>query len=225
MTPFFASPLLGSTDYQSDPVTTEGGLEHLDVKAASTVTDQGRFSAIAATWDLDLVGDQIVPGAFAGSIRRWQESGKRLPLHWNHSGEASDVIGWIDPGSLREAAEGLYVKGQLDLEESEVAREAWRSMRNNAVSLSFGFMTVKSRDREDGVKELLELDLFEISITPSPANPRTRIIDMKSVTGDAETEDDLGSIDLDQLRARSMAAIDGIDTKAGRPIRIASFEC
>jgi HK97 family phage prohead protease len=160
------------------------------------------------------------------TIKRWQESGKRLPLHWNHETGAESIIGAIDARSLRESEEGLYVKGQLDLEESEVARSAWRSMKNNAVSLSFGFLTVKSRDRADGVTELLELDLFEVSVVPHPANADTRFLDLKSATAGAETEDDdIDSLDLDQLRARSMAAIADIDLKRHRPITIVSFPC
>jgi hypothetical protein len=38
---------------------------------------------------------------------------------------------------------------------------------------------LKTRKR-DGINDLLELDLFEISIVPSPANPQTRILEMKS---------------------------------------------
>ncbi len=154
-------------------------MQRMTIKTAATATDLGRFTAIAAAWTIDREGDQIVRGAFAGTIGKWQASDKRLPLHWNHGGSASDVIGWVDPASLREADEGLLVKGQLDIEDSEVAREAWRSMRNNAVSLSFGYLVTKSRDRKDGIRELLEVDLFEISIVPHPANEDTRILSMK----------------------------------------------
>ena len=77
------------------------------------------------------------------------------------------------------AGVGLYVKGKLDLDDSEVAREAWRSMQDNRVALSFGYIAVKSRSAER-ITDLLELDLFEISIVPSPANPQTRILEMKS---------------------------------------------
>ena len=89
------------------------------------------------------------------------------------------MIGWIDPAGMRETDEGLLVKGQLDLQDSETAREAWRSMKNNAVSLSFGYMISKSRDREDGIRELLGVDLFEISIVPHPANEDTRFLELK----------------------------------------------
>jgi Escherichia/Staphylococcus phage prohead protease len=155
---------------------------HLTIKAASVATDKGMFTAYAATWSIDRDGDQIVKGAFAKTIRRWQQSGKALPVHWNHSGEASDVIGSIDPASMVEREEALRVSGQLDLKESETAREAWRSMKSNAVSLSFGFMIVKSRDREDGIRELQQIDLFEVSIVPAPSNPETRFTELKSAT-------------------------------------------
>ena len=102
-------------------------------------------------------------------------------MHWNHSGAAADIIGAIDPAAMREIPdEGLYVEGKLDLQDSEVAREAWRSMKNDAVSLSFGYVTLKTRTR-GGINDLLELDLFEVSIIPHPANPDTRVLSMKTV--------------------------------------------
>jgi hypothetical protein len=52
------------------------------------------------------------------------------------------------------------------------------------MSLSFGYITTKSRKRADGITELHEIDLFEVSIVPHPANPDTRIIEMKSMPAD-----------------------------------------
>jgi HK97 family phage prohead protease len=157
------------------------GLEHKAVEAQTHVAnDLGEFAAIAATYDVDRVKDRIRFGAFAKTIVRWQECGRRVPLHWDHRGEARNVIGSIDPAAMREiAGAGLYVEGKLDLDDSDVAREAWRSMKDNRVALSFGYLTVESRKR-GGINELLELDLYEISIVPSPANPQTRILEMKS---------------------------------------------
>ena len=141
----------------------------------------------AATYDVDRVQDRIRFGAFANTIARWQQSGKRVPLHWDHRGEASNVIGSVDPATIQEKAGlGLYVEGKLDLDHSQVVREAWRSMRDDRVSLSFGYLTVNSHQREK-FTDLLELDLFEISIVPSPANPHTRILELKSIAA-AERE-------------------------------------
>lgn len=123
--------------------------------------------------------DRIRFGAFEKTIAEWQASGKRVPLHWEHRGEAKNVIGSADPTRMREVAGlGLYVEGKLDLDDSAVAREAWGSMMDNRVGLSFGYMTVKSQ-RRDAINDLLELDLYEISLArtdqPSDADPRDEV--------------------------------------------------
>ncbi len=111
-------------------------------------------------------------------------------MHWNHSGAAADIIGAIDPAAMREIPdEGLYVEGKLDLQDSEVAREAWRSIKNDAVSLSFGYVTLKTRTR-GGINDLLELDLFEVSIVPHPANPDTRVLSMKAAVAERSVPTD-----------------------------------
>jgi uncharacterized protein len=195
---------------------SEGKTVEHSLKAATvTHTDQGEFVAIAAAYTVDRQGDIIVPGAFANTIHRWQASGKRMPLHWNHQGDAHNIIGSIDPRSMRETGEGLEVAGRLDLHESDTAREAWRSMRNNSMSLSFGYVTTKSRKRSDGVQVLEELDLFEISIVPGPANADTRILAMKSMDDD---EREVPS--LEELRARERALdLDGSQEKIRREMR------
>lgn len=155
-------------------------MEHLTVEAVATATDLGEFTAIAATYTVDRQNEQIRRGAFESTIRRWQASGKQIPLHYDHRGDAASIIGTVDPASLREEPEGLRVSGRLDLEGSETAREVWRSMKAGAMSLSFGFLSTRARKRSDGVRELSEIDLFEISVVPHPANPDTRFLSLKS---------------------------------------------
>jgi HK97 family phage prohead protease len=159
----------------------------LETKAA-TLTEQGEFTAIAAAYSVDRVRDQIVPGAFEKTIGQWQTSQKKIPLHWDHEGSADSIIGWVDPASMREVKEGLFVAGRLDIEASDVAKEAWRSVKNNAVALSFGYLATKQRKRRDGVNELLEIDLYEVSIVPAPANPDTKFLSFKSVEATLEAE-------------------------------------
>jgi hypothetical protein len=60
---------------------------------------------------------------------------------------------------------------------------------NNAVSLSFGYVTLKTRKR-GGINDLLELDLFEISIAPHPANPDTRVLSMKAAVAERRVPTD-----------------------------------
>jgi HK97 family phage prohead protease len=155
-------------------------LLHKTLEAKATTTDLGEFTALAAAYSVDRTNERILPGAFKGTIERWQESGKQIPVHWDHMGDAKNVIGAVDPAFMRETDDGLVVKGQLDLDESEIAREAWRSMKKNRIGLSFGYLVTAHGKAKDGVLELKALDLFEVSITPAPVNPDTRFIDMKS---------------------------------------------
>jgi phage head maturation protease len=146
------------------------------------------------------------------------------------------VIGYIDPASMRETAEGLEVSGHLDINTSDTAREAWRSMKNNAMSLSFGYVTTRQRKRRDGITELHELDLFEISIVPAPANSDTRVIAMKALDiveladADALTDvsrewADLMTKVMDHTPAESLRQKSERIARELAPVTVASFEC
>jgi hypothetical protein len=76
------------------------------------------------------------------------------------------------------------VRGKLDLNNSDVARDVWKLVKSNVVSLSFGYLATDTFKRADGIQELRELDLFEISLTPAPANPDPRILSFKSTDPD-----------------------------------------
>lgn len=169
---------------------------------ATTTTDAGEFVALAAAYSIDRAGDRIVPGAFKASIDRWQASGKSVPLHWNHQGEPEDIIGAIDPATMEETELGLKVAGKVDLDGSEKGREAWRSMKAGTMSLSFGYMVVSEKQADDA-NELHELDLFEISIVPGPANADTRFLSLKSMSDD-QLREELGSLRkrVDEIEAQ-----------------------
>jgi hypothetical protein len=71
-------------------------------------------------------------------------------------------------------------------------------MKNDAVSLSFGYVTLKTRNR-GGVNDLLELELFEVSIVSHPANPDTRVLSMKAAVAQPSVPSDAA------LRAQATA--------------------
>jgi hypothetical protein len=72
-------------------------------------------------------------------------------------------------------------------------------MKNNTMSLSVGYLTVMSERRDDGINELHELDPFEVSIVPAPANADTRIFEMTSINDDGLA--DLRAQSRDQMHA------------------------
>lgn len=177
--------ILGAERLAKYGIRREDDMEHLELKATTRTTDQelGQFAAIAAAYSIDRQREQIVEGAFTETIARWRESGKTLPLHYDHNGSADHVIGSVNPDTMGEIeGQGLFIEGKLDIHDSEVAREAWRSMRNGAMSLSIGYMVSRDHKRSDGVRELHSIDLFEVSLVPIPANADTRVISMKSET-------------------------------------------
>jgi uncharacterized protein len=219
-------------------------MQHKQVDAAVSVgTDRGEFTAIAAAYSVDRQGEAIRPGAFAATIKAWKASAKVIPLHWNHETGAESIIGSIDPATMRETDDGLYVEGQLDLKDSELAREAWRSLKRNRIGLSFGFLTTDAGQRDDGVKELRAIDLFEVTLTGAPANGDTRVLSAKGV---AEREHEviaafaeafavsskpdqpashgkqLADLSFAELKAYGDELTKDIET---RPVRIVSFEC
>jgi HK97 family phage prohead protease len=202
-------------------------MEHLTVRAVATATDLGWFTAIAAVFgNVDRDGDRIVKGAFAQSIEAWQDTGRTVPLHWNHSADPDDIVGHVDPRSMVETDRGLVVEGQLDLEGSERARKAWRAMKTGSIALSFGYLTQKHRKAADGANELLAIDLFEISLTPGPSNPSTAVLSMKSADNVDRVREETAQWMYDLLTATSPAekAVQ-LELKPTAPIQVASFQC
>ena len=179
-------------------------MEHATFAVKTTVTDRelGQFDALAAAYTVDAGNEQIARGAFKKTISGWRGRNRQVPLHWDHQGEAENVIGTVDPMSLKEVDKGLLVSAQLDLEESSVAREAWRLVKRGAVALSFGYLVEADHVRNDGVKVLDEVSLYEISLTPWPMNADTEILSWKSATGGLSVDD----LTDEELRERSLAA-------------------
>jgi HK97 family phage prohead protease len=110
---------------------------------------------------LDRGRDRVMPGAFRASLARRGAGGVRLL--WQH--DPGEPIGrWLD---VREDARGLFVRGVL-VPEVKRGREAMALLSAGALDgLSIGFRTVKAR-RVGGARELVEVDLWEISIVTFP---------------------------------------------------------
>lgn len=67
----------------------------------------------------------------------------------------------------------------------------------------FGFLGRTGPERQDRTREIVEIDLFEVSLTPAPANPDTRILSFKSTDPpDGEPEPKPEPVDPEQQRLR-----------------------
>ena len=82
---------------------------------------------------------------------------------------------------LREDARGLFVRGRLTTDVAK-GREVLALMRAGAIDgLSIGFRTVRGKtDAKSGVRSLIEIDLWEISVVTFPMLPAARVSSVKS---------------------------------------------
>jgi HK97 family phage prohead protease len=194
----------------------------VEVKATE---GEGRFTALAAVFDvLDTVGDIMKPGSFTETLRKWRESGKRIPIVWSHKTDTPDmVIGSADPDDVTETTSGLLVEGKLDIEESSGARRVWQLLKSGAVSgWSFGYITKKQRRQRDA-NNIYEVELLELGPTVNPANAATATIGVKGIeedepASDAELREK--AVSLGVIADEKVAA----QHKSQGPIHIARFE-
>lgn len=141
------------------------------------VAETGEFEGYASVFDVvDHGQDIVVRGAFLRSLKERGAEGIRLL--WQH--DPAEPIGRID--EVREDHRGLYVRGHLLLDVAR-AREAHALMRAGALDgLSIGFHTVKSQvDDFTGVRRIMDVDLWEISLVTFPMQPQARITSFKTV--------------------------------------------
>jgi uncharacterized protein len=125
-----------------------------------------RFAGYAAIFGrADRGGDVIRAGAFARSLRRGAGA---VPLLWQHAPERP--VGRVD--YLKEDKCGLRVIGRLS--EGAAGREAAALVREGAVrGLSFGYRVRAARG--EAPRELIDLELVEISLVTLPMQPRARV--------------------------------------------------
>lgn len=128
--------------------------------------EQVRFAGYAARFDrLDNGGDVVRPGAFKTAL----ESGRRIPLLWQH--KTGVPVGHVE--AVSEDGRGLRVIGSINAQGR--GRDIAQLVKARALDgLSFGYRVRKSR-RLDGVRELLSVDLIEVSLVTNPMQPLARI--------------------------------------------------
>lgn len=124
-----------------------------------------RFAGYAALFDITDAGrDTIRKGAFSRTL-----AGRTapLPLYWQH--RPDQPIGVIE--RVAEDARGLRVIARIDRPDS---RAAHLLAQGQVSGLSFGYRARSSRQTSGG-RELLEIDLFEISLVTHPLQHGARV--------------------------------------------------
>ncbi|WP_421724243.1 HK97 family phage prohead protease [Bauldia sp.] len=139
------------------------------------VDADGTFAGYASLFDqADLGRDVVMPGAFRASLAKRGAAG--IKMLYQH--DPNQPIGvWEE---VREDTRGLRVRGRLTTDVVK-AREVLSLMRAGALDgLSIGYRTVRGRtDSKTGLRRLIEVDLWEISVVTFPMLPDARVAAVK----------------------------------------------
>jgi len=166
--------------------------------------EHGIFEAIVAAFgNVDRGGDKILPGAFKASLERWKTKRRPIPVIFAHEWDNLDAhIGQVV--EAKEVDEGLYVKGQLEMDEP-FAKRVWKKMAQGVLAeFSFAYDAVKEAI-VDGVRELREVELLEVGPCLVGMNPETRLIELKKAIPSHSTATSDASWDgpANEARAKS----------------------
>lgn len=140
------------------------------MQARNSSSDQLEVAGYASLFDIEDHGRDVVrAGAFRRSLAERGVSGIRMLFQH----DAAEPVGvWDD---IIEDGRGLYVRGRI-VSDAPRGRAALGLVRRQAVDgLSIGFRTRRSAPRPGGGRDLLDLDLWEVSIVTFPMLSQARL--------------------------------------------------
>lgn len=183
-------------------------MKRLTKSFKADVTEEGEISGYFSTYNdaPDSYGDVVAPGAFAGTIARRKESGHPFPLCWGH--DLDKIIGVVK--SIEDDEHGPhFVAGFLDTPLAQEKREIVKSGVVYQFSFAYDVLDSETVTLADGTKanELRELELYEISIVPIPANPNAVMTDIKAGRRNSKDDEEVIKQAIDLLSG--LLAVDG----------------
>jgi uncharacterized protein len=173
-----------------------------------SISDTGAFSGYGSVFGVkDSYSDIVIKGAFANSLNKWKEKGRLPALLWQH--KMDEPIGYYT--KMVEDDNGLYLEGQLLIDDDPLAKRAHAHMKAKSLSgLSIGYiLNDYDYDKEQAAFILKDIDLWEVSVVTFPANDEARIDNVKSIfeSGDIpppkEIERVLRDVGLSRTQAKA----------------------
>lgn len=161
-----------------DNIETKTFNARLEIKQTEEDDQYVFFEGYASTFDdVDAYNDIVVRGAFKDSLA--EQMPKLLNQHM-----FSRPLGVID--EAYEDAKGLFVRGRMPKEHSEV-KDLKALLDIGAIdSFSIGY-SVNDQEWKDGIRLLKEVNLYEVSFVTLPANGNAKLTSVKSIS-DVKTE-------------------------------------
>ena len=161
-----------------------------EVRALSTDSTSLRIGGYAAQFNKEATGlsfrEMIAPGAFTRTL----QSDEPVFLLVNHDTDnlplASTQSGTM---TLREDETGLWMEADLDPNNPRAQELASAVSRGDVGKMSFAFTVAPDGDtRENGLRTLQDLNLFEVSVVTWPAYDSTTVGMRTASAEDAEQE-------------------------------------
>lgn len=154
--------------------------KHLQIPLEiKSVSETGVFSGYGSVFhNEDSYGDVVRPGAFKKSLAEWAKKGRLPPMLWQHN--RREPIGVFT--NMVEDEKGLFVEGRLLIDDIPQARAAYALLKEKALGgMSIGYREILiEQDHDEKVTNLLELDLWEVSVVTFPANEEATVDSVKS---------------------------------------------
>ena len=147
--------------------------------------EDGEFEGYASVFDVeDHHGDTVKKGAFKAGLQKLAKDKRKLKMLYNHR----ELIGVYK--DAHEDDTGLWVRGKLSLGVRQ-ADEALILMRDEALdSMSIGgYVRKEFTDQKTWKRDLIEIELREVSPVIFPANDAARINSVKSLSAGATLRD------------------------------------
>lgn len=132
------------------------------------------YAALFNAWSPDMGGfiERVLPGAFADTIR--DEDIRALVNH-----DASLILGRNKAGTLRLAEDATGLKVEIDPPETDLAAHYLSALKRGDLSgMSFRFYVEKEAwnyDASPPQRDLIEVDIDDVSIVTYPAYPDTSV--------------------------------------------------
>ena len=143
--------------------------------ALDNVEDSGFFNGYASVFNvIDQYNDVVLPGAFHNSL----SVKDNVKLLWQHSSDKP--IGSIS--LIKEDSVGLYIEANLLLD-IKYGYEAYQLLKTNVINgLSIGYNIIDyDFDEEKMVRNIKEIDLWEVSLVTFPANHYATVSEVKHI--------------------------------------------
>lgn len=154
----------------------EFGLEVKEVATDGTIEGYGSVFGGAP----DSYGDIVHKGAFADSLADHRSKGTMPLMLWGHQASELPIGDWKE---IAEDNRGLWLKGQIDLEDPVGARVHRALKRGSVKGLSIGYQALEREPdpKKQGTYHLKKVDLWEVSPVNFPAQRRAKITRVKSL--------------------------------------------